>query len=318
MQAKGNVMNGRLERVYAELSTVLLEHPDLKSWLAAQTRIAAREMVLRLDAYGCREADQRYRESEREAQTTNVFRIQACGTIPPPPEVQQPRIIGEIRDRELSEVDQALLLTAIYNLCVGDGLKIDPFANALRIDPITGKPTFDSLDRRAWVLFQVESYDSGRDGFGLDPDSNSSNFSKPLLLPGDEPTLLDFVLNLTKVQPVEPHAGMDRSESASMTGDTRIADGGTPVTPRRKVKRVWPSQPTDSYQHGPVEGMIQELSNWLKLSDEALYENNGKASYMICKENRTRYRCWFKEPTKYAAINAKLLAAKDSKPLKTG
>lgn len=37
---------------------------------------------------------------------------------------------------------------------------------------------------------------------------------------------------------------------------------------------------------------------------------------MICKEHRTKYKCWFKTQKMYAEVNAKRLAAKSSKPPK--
>lgn len=116
---------------------------------------------------------------------------------------------------------------------------------------------------------------------------------------------------------------------AAQTSD-QPHDGKTPATQstneyrkrkkttRRPPKREWPTEPTNSYQFGHVEGMLKEFSEWLGVSDEALHKNNGKGSYMVCKEHRTLYRCWFKDSKRFADINAKSLAAKDSNPPKTG
>ena len=119
--------------------------------------------------------------------------------------------------------------------------------------------------------------------------------------------------------------------SITADGETDgVNDGKTPATQstvehrkrkkttRRKPKREWPTEPTDNYEHGPVKGSINQFTEWLELSDEALYENNGKGSYMVCKEHRTLYRCWFKESKRYSEVNAKSLAAEDSKPVNAG
>lgn len=201
MQAKGNVMNGRLERVYAELSAVLLSRPELKNYLAEQSRIAAKNMVLRLDSYLTSKDDCQYRNrvKDNERRSLNVLRFQGFGTIPPQSDVQHPRIIEEIRNRELSEADRALVLTAIYNKCVGEDLQIDPFADALRFDPIGGSYSLGSLDQRARILFSAEAYDENEDGFGLDPrDAPSLPIDSPLQ-PADEALLLLFVSNLKNV-----------------------------------------------------------------------------------------------------------------------
>jgi hypothetical protein len=96
--------------------------------------------------------------------------------------------------------------------------------------------------------------------------------------------------------------------------DRKFDEGVDSLTPG--VKRKWPMEPESSYSHGPVEGQLKEISEWLGLSDEALRNNNGNGSYMVCKEHRTRYKCWFKEQKKFAEINAKWLAAKVSNPPK--
>ncbi len=179
-----------LERVYAELSTVLLKHPELKGRLADRTRNASREMVRRFDAHG--QWKEREQDRHRHSISPNPLVIQACGTIRPLPEPPQSYVIREIRNRIFNDDDQALVLTAIYNSAVDEGLKIDPWAGIEK----------DAVDENAWLHFESESYDSAGDGFGLDPCGVVSKDSP--LRPGDEPTLLHFVSNLTNVPSLSP------------------------------------------------------------------------------------------------------------------
>ena len=175
-------MDSAVDRVYAELSTVLLKHPEMKVYLAEQTRSAAREMVLPLDAH--RRWENREQGRNWSSISPNPLIFQAGGMIAPLPEPPRPNIIGEIRDRDLSDADQAFILTALFNSVVGKGQQIDPWDGIKK----------DAVDERAWVLFEGASYDAQGDGFGLDICGVESKNSP--LLPGDEGTLLHFVSNL--------------------------------------------------------------------------------------------------------------------------
>jgi hypothetical protein len=212
-------------------------------------------------------------------------------TQPEPPE---PEIIRGLRNREAPIQEQAYILTVLWNEAAGDGPLINPWGDV---------DERDDCDEQAELLcFRRESCDLNEDHFGLDPNSR---------------------VRKRKLWSPSPFNPRDMDELMGFVDQCLVSfkDGKT-LAPRRQRRREWPTEPTDNYRHGPVEGLVKQFTEWLELSDEALYDNNGKGSYMVCKENRTSYRCWFKESKRYAEINAKSLAAKAgqsrSKPVKAG
>ena len=98
---------------------------------------------------------------------------------------------------------------------------------------------------------------------------------------------------------------------AGSAADTSADSGDEDQTEPAASGDWFASEPPEGsrYKHGPVEGQISELADWMNVDRRTLRSRNGKGSWWIQKEHSRKFLAWFATKQKYAEVNQRRLAA---------
>jgi hypothetical protein len=78
------------------------------------------------------------------------------------------------------------------------------------------------------------------------------------------------------------------------------------LSPKRWFEQ--PPEHESKFRHGPVEGTLANLSEWLGIDARTLKIRNGKGDFYIQEVHKKLYRIWLVSQRRYAELNQKALA----------